>query len=235
MGGDPPPDVIWRRTAGGGAMPPGRARVLDDRTLRLEAVTPEDEGEYSCEADNAVGSVTSSATLTVLAPPVLSPKPKDIRIETGQDAQIECGATGNPKPTVFWSLEGSRKLLYPETTQGRWKLSATSEGRVVLSIKSAERRDSLIGLICTAVNPAGSARVRIRVAVVGIEDQPPPIIIIGPANQTLPVKSSASLPCRAAGQPSPIITWYKDGSGIMPSSRINITSGGLTINGNKSK
>lgn len=65
VGGDPHPEVLWRRTAGGGTMPLGRVHILEDRSLRVEAVTPEDEGEYSCEADNAVGSVTASATLTV--------------------------------------------------------------------------------------------------------------------------------------------------------------------------
>lgn len=65
VGGDPVPDVMWRRTAGGGSMPLGRVHVLEDRSLRLESVVQEDEGEYSCEVDNAVGSLTSSATLTV--------------------------------------------------------------------------------------------------------------------------------------------------------------------------
>lgn len=65
VGGDPAPDILWRRTAGGGNMPLGRVHILEDRSLRVEAVIPEDEGEYSCEADNAVGTVTASATLTV--------------------------------------------------------------------------------------------------------------------------------------------------------------------------
>jgi hypothetical protein len=65
VGGDPVPDVIWRRTAGGGNMPVGRVHSLEDKSLRLESITPEDEGEYSCEADNGVGTVSASATLTV--------------------------------------------------------------------------------------------------------------------------------------------------------------------------
>lgn len=63
MGGDPTPDVLWRRV--GGNMPLGRVHILEDRSLRLEHVTAADAGEYSCEADNAVGSVSASATLTV--------------------------------------------------------------------------------------------------------------------------------------------------------------------------
>lgn len=65
VGGDPLPDILWRRTAGGGNMPLGRVHILEDRSLRVEDVILEDEGEYSCEADNAVGTVTASATLTV--------------------------------------------------------------------------------------------------------------------------------------------------------------------------
>jgi roundabout axon guidance receptor 2 len=63
VGGDPLPDVLWKRT--GGNMPLGRVHVLEDRSLRLEHVSPDDAGEYSCEADNAVGSISAAANLTV--------------------------------------------------------------------------------------------------------------------------------------------------------------------------
>lgn len=64
-GGDPTPDIIWRRTAGGGAMPLGRVHTLDDKSLRLDRLSTDDEGEYTCEADNGVSTVSASATLTV--------------------------------------------------------------------------------------------------------------------------------------------------------------------------
>ncbi|KAG5894271.1 hypothetical protein JTB14_028125 [Gonioctena quinquepunctata] len=54
-GGDPIPDVLWRRTALGGTMPLGRVRVLEDRTLRLEQITLLDQGRYFCDADNFAG------------------------------------------------------------------------------------------------------------------------------------------------------------------------------------
>lgn len=43
----------------------GRVHILEDRSLRIDNVSMEDIGEYSCEADNAVGSVVSSGTLIV--------------------------------------------------------------------------------------------------------------------------------------------------------------------------
>lgn len=56
--------------------PLGRVHILEDRSLKLDDVTLEDMGEYSCEADNAVGSITATGILTVhgklIAPPILS-------------------------------------------------------------------------------------------------------------------------------------------------------------------
>ena len=40
--------------------------VLENRSLRLDNVSMEDAGEYSCEAENAVGAVMATGTLIVV-------------------------------------------------------------------------------------------------------------------------------------------------------------------------
>lgn len=65
VGGDPTPDILWRRTAAGGNMPLDRVHILEDRSLVLENVNINDEGEYSCEADNAVGSASAVGSLVI--------------------------------------------------------------------------------------------------------------------------------------------------------------------------
>lgn len=40
-------------------------RILEDRSLVLEDVNLSDEGEYSCEADNIVGSAAAVGTLVI--------------------------------------------------------------------------------------------------------------------------------------------------------------------------
>lgn len=43
-----------------------RVHILEDRSLRLDNVTMEDMGEYSCEAENAVGVVVATGLLEVV-------------------------------------------------------------------------------------------------------------------------------------------------------------------------
>lgn len=42
-----------------------RVHVLEDRSLVLENVDISDEGEYRCEADNLVGSISAVGSLVV--------------------------------------------------------------------------------------------------------------------------------------------------------------------------
>lgn len=66
-----------------------------------------------------------------------------------------------------------------------------------------------------------------------MDDVPPPIVQIGPANQTLPLQSVATLPCQAIGTPQPRIKWYKNGSPLISQgARIKVMdSGTLHIDG----
>ena len=63
---------------------------------------------------------------------------------------------------------------------------------------------------CAAVSESGSILTRAEVNVAKEADRPPPIIQLGPVNQTLPIRTVASLPCQASGTHE-IITWLKDG------------------------
>lgn len=93
-GGEPPPRVVWRRQdntkhddgsakhgdgAQLGLLPLTRAQILDDKSLRIDRVLPEDEGVYVCEAENDVGAVSSRATLTVHG---IVPKSKNLTFPT---------------------------------------------------------------------------------------------------------------------------------------------------------
>lgn len=63
VGGDPNPTVLWHREDG--TLPQGRTSIQNGK-LKIDKVTPKDEGVYICEAQNTVGTISVSATLVVL-------------------------------------------------------------------------------------------------------------------------------------------------------------------------
>lgn len=100
----------------------------------------------------------------------------------------------------------------------------------MLTISRVQRTDNGLVVVCSALNAVGSINARAKLSISTQDDRPPPIIIRGPVNQTLPVKSVARLECVAMGVPTPIISWYRDGIPLLASNRINLTeSGVLTI------
>ncbi|OWR47144.1 putative roundabout [Danaus plexippus plexippus] len=230
VGGDPLPDVLWRRTAGGGNMPLGRVKVLDDRSLRLDNVILTDEGEYTCEADNAVGAVSATGYLTVYDPPTVTLKPSSVIVESGTSVTFTCMSTGKPQATMFWSLEGNRTIILPGTSKGKYHASPVLDNVTRLTINNTSKNESGNTVVCSAVNFAGSSFIRGKISVTTDDDRPPPIITNGPSNQTLPIKSMAVFPCAAIGTPEPIIAWYFEGEALIQNQRRNISSDGtLTL------
>ncbi|XP_073968953.1 roundabout homolog 2-like isoform X2 [Rhodnius prolixus] len=218
-GGDPTPKIQWRREDG--KMPMGRTRITDEKHLRIERVQPEDEGVYICEASNFVGTIFAKATLTVHSVPEFIVKPSDETVSFNGLAKFDCAARGNPPPSVFWSKEGSQVLMFPGNSYGR--MAVNNKGQ--LSIHGVLKEDAGY-LVCSALSVAGSTSARAFLQVKSVGDTPPPIIEVGPANQTLPIHSVARLPCQATGQPKPKIKWAKNGGPIQASPRFNVYENG---------
>lgn len=209
----------------------------------------DDIGEYSCEADNAVGTIVASGMLLVhckftskalflrcinliefhclTAPPTFVIRPKSQIGELGTEVIFECQATGYPEPTLFWTIEGNRSLILPGIKMKNVEASLTADGGSILSIDEIDRSDNGKVVVCSAVNSVGSVSTRVVLSVNLQDDSPPPLIIQGPMNQTLPIKSVASLPCRVSGNPQPVVSWYKDGIPVSPSDKIIIEPNGL--------
>lgn len=135
--------------------------------------------------------------------------PKDIRVPLNGVAKFECVASGNPQPSVFWTREGNQVLMFPGKTHGRFAVS--SEGTLTISGVKREDRGYYV---CSALSVVGSSMAKSYLAVTAMADVPPPIIRLGPANQTLPQETMVMLPCEAVSvvtnnnaNQSPIIKW----------------------------
>ncbi|XP_028976999.1 roundabout homolog 2 isoform X3 [Esox lucius] len=217
--GDPPPSLRWRKDDLD--VPRSRYDVRyekDDFLLKIKKASAGDQGTFTCVAENRVGKVEASATLTVRARPVEAPqfvvRPRDQIVAQGRTATFPCETKGNPQPTVFWQREGSQALLFPsQPAQGGSRVSVSVSGE--LTISSVQRSDSGY-YTCQALTVAGSilAKAQLEVADAS-KDRPPPIIRQGPSNQTQAVGTVALLRCQASGDPEPTVTWLKDGVSLL--------------------
>uniref|UniRef100_A0AAR2LNT9 Roundabout, axon guidance receptor, homolog 2 (Drosophila) n=1 Tax=Pygocentrus nattereri TaxID=42514 RepID=A0AAR2LNT9_PYGNA len=209
--GDPQPSVRWRKDDVD--VPRGRYDK-EDYVLRIKKASAGDEGTFTCVAENRVGKVEASATLTVRAPPQFVIRPRDQIVAQGRMASFPCKTKGNPQPAVFWQKEGSQNLLFPNQPQqpnSRFSVSPSGD----LTITGVQRADSGY-YICQALTVAGSILAKAQLEVTDVlTDRPPPIIRQGPANQTLGVDSVALLKCQASGEPVPTISWLKDGVSLL--------------------
>ncbi|XP_062833212.1 roundabout homolog 2 isoform X9 [Anolis carolinensis] len=206
--GDPQPTVRWKKDDND--LPRGRYDIKDDYTMRIKKAMSTDEGTYTCIAENRVGKVEASATLTVRAPPQFVVRPRDQIVAQGRTVTFPCETKGNPQPAVFWQKEGSQNLLFPNQPlqpNTRYSVSPTGD----LTITNIQRTDAGY-YICQALTVAGSILAKAQLEVTDVlTDRPPPIILQGPINQTLAIDGTALLKCKATGDPMPVISWLKEG------------------------
>lgn len=154
-------------------------------------------------------------------------KPQDNKVGLNGMATFDCTASGNPKPSIFWTKEGSQTLMFPDNSYGHMHVSALGSLQI-----SGVQTDDAGYFVCSALSVAGSGTTRALLQVTSIAEIPPPIIEIGPTNQTLPKNSVATLPCRARGIPVPRIKWSRNGGVLQFTNRIQLVQGGtLRIDG----
>ena len=154
--------------------------------------------------------------------------PVDARVGVNGTATFECGVTGNPAPTAFWSHEGTNLLVGPGQSYEEGRISVNSLN--TLTIKNVNHDDEG-HYVCMAVGIAGSSLARTHLEVRGVSDMPPPIIAVGAPNQTLEERTEGEMPCEARGTPEPTIRWFKADKLVRPDGRTSITPlGTLRIN-----
>ncbi|XP_033938621.1 leucine-rich repeats and immunoglobulin-like domains protein 2 isoform X1 [Pseudochaenichthys georgianus] len=112
--GHPSPQIAWKKD-GGTDFPAARERRMhvmpDDDIFFIANVKTEDMGVYSCTAQNAAGSLSANATLTVLETPSFMRPLEDRTVARGETAVLQCIAGGSPAPRLNWTKDDGPLVL----------------------------------------------------------------------------------------------------------------------------
>jgi hypothetical protein len=63
----------------------------------------------------------------ILAVPLIAQRPADTHVSAGSNAVFECGVRGNPRPTIFWSLQDNDTVLFPEESWNEFHAEDTKD------------------------------------------------------------------------------------------------------------
>jgi hypothetical protein len=96
--GHPAPDISWVKDD---------EVVSGNSELLLPNVIAEDEGVYTCVAENNEGQAQKSYHVNVMAKPTYhyGDLEQYIELSVGEDLTLDCTMSGNPHPTIMWFLD----------------------------------------------------------------------------------------------------------------------------------
>lgn len=139
----------------------------------------------------------------MIARPMFIVEPKDVKVRLNGVARFDCQASGNPRPSTFWTKEGNQNLMFPDNKYGR--STVTADGSLIIS---PVKKEDVGYYICSALSVVSSSTSKAHLNVTSAADNaPPPIIILGPTDRVVSERTLVQLPCEATGSPQPTIEW----------------------------
>lgn len=140
--GNPVPKIIWSRDKG--SITGDRMKVTGNG-LQISKAEAADQDAYHCSVDNGIGpQLRHSVILRVLEPPQIVKGPMNTLTNESHDLMMDCIATGNPKPTISWYINGENVAWDP-------KIRVTGPNIYIESVQKTHA-----GMIqCFAKNEAG--------------------------------------------------------------------------------
>nr|XP_033484843.1 basement membrane-specific heparan sulfate proteoglycan core protein isoform X12 [Epinephelus lanceolatus] len=175
----------------------------DGSVLTITNARSMNHGAYRCVASNPFGITHTIVSLIVKESPVATVTPVGpVRVRVGEPINLECQASGEPRPSVSWHrLDSNRKTMLSSPVP--------MESNAVMQILVARPEDSGT-YVCTARNNEGTTETKVEVHVEGGSQVPAPPRASVPEPLMVVVEGqTATLRCEAHGFPSPKITWSK--------------------------
>ncbi|VDM39960.1 unnamed protein product [Toxocara canis] len=186
----------------------------DEKHLKIEKVTLDDDGMFECQMMRpGLRGFRSSAYITVVAPPsevsLLNYRAGEaIQVNEGTTLNISC-ASGNAKPAAVLTWYVNGRMI----TEGVHRWSKHNLNRTVTSyaalIWKPTRVDHRRVLTCEASHPFIENPLRVNISLDVLYPSDPPRISIISGSSSAQAGDNVTLVCMTSGgNPPPNVTWF---------------------------
>ncbi|XP_066519423.1 contactin-4 [Hoplias malabaricus] len=124
--------ISWRKGSET-LMENSRVMVLDSGSLRISNTTKSDAGLYTCVAQNQFGVASSSGTLTVKEPTVITTSPSTLDVTVGESIVLPCQVTHDPTLELKFTWFFNEQLIHFGSHGGYFeKVGGHSSGDIMI-------------------------------------------------------------------------------------------------------
>ncbi|CAK9831165.1 Inactive tyrosine-protein kinase 7 [Anthophora retusa] len=224
--GLPSPKVYWRDPKGHIISDSGAVRVQDNTLIVAKARMGEDDGNYTCVAENMAGETDISAQVVISTPPTLISSPESLSVMEGDSVTMTCSYSGMEPPVTYvrWLKDGEPLKESGGPTRHR---VTDHHGNVTLHLRSADLSDK--GSYMCEISTKGFPSIFSERAGLTVEEKlkfsPQPV------DKRLELGSTAKVPCKSQGATNPSVRWIKEGAGEEFPRHVQDINGTLHFNG----
>ncbi|XP_043935394.1 neural cell adhesion molecule 1 [Protopterus annectens] len=193
--------------------------------MTVHNIGKEDDGEYSCFAENKAGDAEAKITVKVFVKPSITYVENKTAMELDDQITLTCEASGDPTPSITWRTatrvfkEGDQQASWTrpekyETLDGR--IAVRGHARVSsVTLKDVQYTDSG-EYICTATNPVGHDS---KSMFLEVEYTPK---ILGSVAVYTWEGNTVNITCQVFAFPKASISWFRDGEPLPSKNYSNV-------------
>ncbi|XP_040418012.1 myosin light chain kinase, smooth muscle isoform X1 [Cygnus olor] len=196
--------------------------------LTVQDALPEDDGIYTCLAENNTGQASCSAQVTVKEKksskkaesaqavklnktfaPIFLKGLTDLKVMDGSQVIMTVEVSANPPPEIIWLHNGKE---IQETEDFHFEKKGNEYSLYIQEVFPEDTGK----YTCEAWNELGETQTQATLTVQEPQDGIQPWFISKPRSVTAAPGQNVLISCAIAGDPFPTVHWFKDGQEILP-------------------